>query len=291
MDIRKLQIFVRVAELGSFSQAAVSLHMAQPAVSIAIRKLEQSLGVALMDRASRRVLLTAEGRELLDRARRILADVEELKHAVAARDQLLEGELSIACPSMLATYFLPDLLTGFLSEHVGLRASVIQAGTARVEQMLLQDEVEIGVTTADAGEHRETLERIPLLRQSMLLCVTPDHPWSGRKRIRIEELDGAAMVLYESGYFIRSQLDDQCRKAAVTPDIRLQSNFLPLLLHMVRCGMGSTVGLDILAQREPDIIGIPLSPAMHIEVALAKRRGRTISRANQAFLDWAAFRL
>ena len=92
MDLRKLEIFVRVAELGSFSQAAQSLHMAQPAVSIAVRKLEESLDVVLFDRSGRRVELTAEGRNLLQRAQLILRDVAELKQSTSGMKNLILPE-------------------------------------------------------------------------------------------------------------------------------------------------------------------------------------------------------
>jgi DNA-binding transcriptional LysR family regulator len=291
MDFRKLQIFTRVAELESFSQAALSLHMAQPAVSIAVRKLEESLGVTLFDRSGRKVSLTAEGHNLLGPTQAILQQVEDLQQASSDMEQLLQGELGIACPSMLATYFLPDLLSEFLTEHPGLRASVIQAGTARIEQMILNDEVEIGVTTTHESGVIDDLELVPLLKQSMLLCVTRDHPWAERRSIPITELQGSPMAVYESGYFIRSKLDQLCAEKNIQPDYRLQSNFLPLLLRMVRQGIGSTVGLPIMTDQESDLVGIPITPPAELSVGLAKRKGRTISRANQAFLDWVAFKL
>ena len=94
------------------------------------------------------------------------------------------------------------------------------------------------------------------------------------------------MVVYESGYFIRAKLDQLCAEHSIKPDFRMQSNFLPLLLKMVKQGMGTTVGLRIMAEEEPGIVGIPLTPRTEVSMALAKRKGRTISRANQAFLDW-----
>ena len=100
MDLRKLDIFTRVARLKSFSRAAEDLHMAQPAVSIAVRKLEESLGVTLLDRSGRQVTLTAEGSVVLARADVILRETEELLRTSDAMGQLLQGELNIACPSM-----------------------------------------------------------------------------------------------------------------------------------------------------------------------------------------------
>jgi DNA-binding transcriptional LysR family regulator len=290
MDLRKLEIFARVAELGNFSKAAESLHMAQPAVSIAVRKLEEELQTRLFDRSGRQIKITAEGAVLLEKARRILREVEDLGSSAGSMKGLMSGELTIACPSMLATYFLPELLSGFLSKHPGLKAAVTQAGTTRVEQMLRDDEIEIGITTSSASTEGD-LEIIPLVREEIVLCVAASHPWAARKNIAIEELDQSPMVVYESGYFIRSKLDQLCAAKGVKPDIRMQTNFLPLLTKMVKEGLGSTVGLKIMGAEEPGITGVTLKPRSEINMGLAKRRGRTISRANQAFLDWAAKRL
>jgi DNA-binding transcriptional LysR family regulator len=290
MDLRKLEIFARVAELGNFSKAAESLHMAQPAVSIAVRKLEEELQTRLFDRSGRQTKITAEGAVLLEKARRILREVEDLGSSAGSMKGLMSGELTIACPSMLATYFLPELLSGFLSKHPGLKAAVTQAGTTRVEQMLRDDEIEIGITTSSASTEGD-LEIIPLVREEIVLCVAASHPWAARKNIAIEELDQSPMVVYESGYFIRSKLDQLCAAKGVKPDIRMQTNFLPLLTKMVKEGLGSTVGLKIMGAEEPGITGVTLKPRSEINMGLAKRRGRTISRANQAFLDWAAKRL
>jgi LysR family transcriptional regulator, cyn operon transcriptional activator len=291
MDLRKLEIFLRVAQLNNFSRAAESLHMAQPAVSIAIRKLEESLQTRLFDRGARQVTLTAEGRYLRERAQAILRDIDELSASVNAMNKLLSGELTLACPSMLATYFLPDLLSGFLGIHPGLKASVTQAGTARVEQMLLDEEIEIGVISSAPGPASTELELTPLISDEMVLCVAQNHPWAGREVVDIAELHESQMVLYESGYFVRARLDQLCADHGIKPDIRMQSNFLPLLVKMVNEGLGSTVGLKMMGDNEPAMVGISLQPTTTVDMALAKRRGRTISRANQAFLDWVAFTL
>jgi DNA-binding transcriptional LysR family regulator len=122
----------------------------------------------------------------------------------------------------------------------------------------------------------------------MVICVAGDHPWSGRRFVRLADLQDTPMVVYESGYFIRERIDALCREAGVRPDLRLQSNFLPLLVRMVTRGLGVTVGLRIMAEQEPGIVGLPLRPTAAVPMALARRRGRVISRANQAFLDWLA---
>ncbi len=284
MDLRKLEIFACVAELQSFSKAAEKLHMAQPAVSIAVRKLEEELNHQLLERHKHSIRLTSQGQIALKKAQEILQQVDELKDSMGELDNLLRGELSIACPSMLATYYFPDLLGNFLGQHPGLTASIIQAGTPKIETMLLKDEVELGVITVQ-GKH-EGLEVIPLIKQQIVVCVGEGHPLKDRKRINIKQLNTASMVLYQEDYFIRQKLDKLCKQENVTLDIRMQSNFLPLLTGMVKNNLGATVGLEMMANQEAGIYGIQLQPKMEIQMAVARRKGRNISPANQAFLDW-----
>ncbi|MEM8564141.1 MAG: LysR family transcriptional regulator [Pseudomonadota bacterium] len=288
MEFRKLEIFSRVAQLKNFSAAARSLHMAQPAVSIAVQKLEQELGLRLLDRTGREVRLTAEGKTLLLQAQAILQQVEELRSTNTALQGLLQGELSIACPSMLATYLLPDILSRFLHDHPGLQASVTQAGTGRIEEMLLADDIEVGVITSSEPEIDPRLDCVPLVNEQMVLCMSLTHAWANRKQVKISELHETPMVVYESGYFIRSTLDRMCEQQGVAPVYRMQTNFLPLLLSLVKQGLGTTVGLRIMAAEEPGLRGVPISPRVRVSMFLAKRRDRPISIANQAFMDWAA---
>jgi len=288
MDLRKLEIFAVVAREGSFTRAAAALHLAQPAVSIAVRKLEASLDCTLFERGTRQTTLTADGRRVLEQAVEILDRVGELRTTMGARRGLLEGEIVIACPSMLATYYLPELLGDFLSQFPGLTASVTQAGTRAIESMLLDDRVELGITTLDGDGTPAELEVLPLVRVQIVVCVADDHPWAGRARLPVTLLDGVPMVAYDGDYSIRQRLDALCAARGVRPQFRLETNFLPLITTMVRQGVGCTVGLDLLAEQEPGLTGLPLTPRQHLTLAIAKRSGRRISRANQAFMDWVA---
>ena len=160
-----------------------------------------------------------------------------------------------------------------------------------MEQLLLEDAIEIGVTTSNDPALVPELELVPLISEQIVLCMAADHPWAKRRYISLKDLDGSPMAVYESGYFIRNKLDQLCHEQGVRPEYRMQSNFLPLLVRVVKQGLGTTVGLKVMAEEEPGIVGVPLSPRLELDMALAKRRGRIISRANQAFLDWVAFKL
>ncbi|MBU3069372.1 LysR family transcriptional regulator [Aestuariicella sp. G3-2] len=284
MDLRKLEIFVQVARLKNFSKAAQVLHMAQPPVSIAVRKLEEELGTELLIRDKRTLALTHEGETVLAQAEVILRQVEDLKETVGDYQGLLRGELNLACPAMAGTYLLPQLLGEFLDLHSGLTAAVTQAGTHKIEQLLLNDEIELGVVTS--LEDHKNLDVVPLVTETMMLCVGSESPFRDRRSVAVSELAAVPMILYERDYFIRKSFDVMCEDRGVEPDIRLQTNYLPLISKLVKQNHGATVGLKMMAQQEPGIHAVPLEPAISVNLGIARRKGRTISRANQAFIDW-----
>ncbi|MGH1372729.1 MAG: LysR family transcriptional regulator [Cellvibrionaceae bacterium] len=288
MDLRKLQIFVAVVTEGNFSRAAERLYMAQPPVSIAVKKLEQQLGATLLIRDRKQLSLTPEGREVFEQAKCILQQVDDLSQSVGEYSQLLRGELKLACPSMVGTYFLPDVLGAFLDLHPGLTASVTQAGTQKIEQMILNDDIELGVVTQTDLDL--DLEVVPLLSETICVCVAAKHPLRQKAVLKVSDLDQLPMVLYQSDYFIRRRLDVLCGVEGIEPDIRLQTNYLPLIAKMVKQNRGATVALSMMAEQEAGLHALPLDPQESIEIGIAYRRGRQLSKANRGFVDWLSQR-
>lgn len=286
MDIKRLRVFVAVVEEGGFSAAARKLHMAQPAVSIAIRKLEEELHVELFDASARRKQLTYEGERLLLHAREVLRQVEQLENELRGLSGTLVGQLTVACPSMLATYFLPDLLGQFMTQHPRLTASISQQGTQDIERKLRQREIDLGVIVGDVSNSDPELELIPLVDERLCLAVNEDHEFAKRPFVRYEQLHNIPMFIYESGYFIREAFLRECARTGVQPDLRLQANFLPLLVRMARNGAGVTLGLQLMREQEKGLCLVPLVPASTLTLLLARPRDKSISIANQAFFDW-----
>ena len=151
---------------------------------------------------------------------------------------------------------------------------------------MLNKEIELGVISLTDDKHHDDLEILSLVDEQVVVCMAAGHEWQNRKSINIKQLNASPMVIYEKDYFIRKTLDQLCQQHAVVPDIRIQTNFLPLIIRTVKQGLGTTIGLSMIAREEDGIIGVPLSPRTDIKMAIAKRRDRVISRANQTFMDW-----
>lgn len=284
MDIRKLSIFEAVARLRSFSRAAEALHMAQPAVSIAVRKLEENCGGALLTRDRKGIDLTAKGEALYQRAVKLLADMEALEAFIASTDKRLEGRLSLSSPAMLASYCLPALIAEFIRQHPGISTTVQQEGTRKIREMLLADDIELGFISAD--DQDIGLDYVPLIRQNIVLFVSSENPLAQASELGFDALDTLPIIAYEKSYFLRQLFDKACLEAGVSPAIHAETNFLPLMLEMVRNTEAVGIGLEMMTRAEKGIRAIPLLPAKRMELGCAVRAGRRLSEPNRLFFDW-----
>lgn len=284
MDIRQLQIFRSVAQNLSFSQAAESLFIAQPAISIAIKKLEAELNTPLFNRNRKQVSLTPEGRALLNHANTILKQVADAKNEMQALRGLERGEVRIAMPAMNGAYHFPALFAQFMQRHPSLQIYVEEEGTRKVEQHLEDGSIDLGVVILDQAP--DTLEVHPLIDEEMVVCVAPEHRFSGLKKITAEEFFEENLILVKEGYFLRETIDRLAIAAQRTPKILFQSNLMLLIKRMVLSNLGISTCLKFVLKEETELKGISFDPPIILRMGLAWKRGHYLSSANRAFVDF-----
>src|SRR5690554_2471631 len=153
-DLRVLHVFITVAERAGFSRAARELHVAQSAVSQTIANLERQLGLILFHRHGRRITLTPEGKVLYTHAQDLLERATTVHLAMQELHGLVKGEVRIGIPSMLGSYYFPPLLMGFKTQYPGIRLTVVEAGARRLQRMISDGELDLGVVIDDRSEER-----------------------------------------------------------------------------------------------------------------------------------------
>lgn len=286
MDLKQLRYFRTVAELGGFTAAANRLHVAQPAVSIAIRKLEAELGLTLLRRGERQVTTTPEGAVLLRHARELLARAAAAELEMQELHGLAKGEVRVGIPSILGSYYFPPLLMAFKHRHPALRLSVIEAGTRSLQQMILDGELDLGVVVPDPPAPE--LESRRFLREEMVVCVPAEHPLAERAALTVEEFFGQELVVFKEGYFLREFVERCAREHRRTPRIAFETNLIGLTKAIVRNGFGITTLLRMVLEqdRDSDLRAIPFQTPMHFELSLAWKRGGYLSRADRAFVEF-----
>ncbi len=282
-DLRALRYFLAVADQGGFTRAARELHVAQSAVSQTVANLEARLELTLFHRHERRISLTPEGELLRVQARELLEHAEGVGLAMREVHGLVKGEVRIGIPSMLGSYYFPPLLMGFKARHPGIRLTVIEAGTRRLQEMIASGELDLGVITSD--DSNQQLERRPLLREEMVVCVPLEHRFAGRTAIDAAEVFEEPLVLFQDGYFHREFVDRLATELHLEPKIAFQSNLIPLTKAIVRQGFGITTFLRRVIS-ENDLVAVSLSPPAYLDLSLAWGKGAYLSRAESAFVDF-----
>lgn len=285
LDLRQLRYFRAVATEGSVTGAARALGVAQPAVSVALRRLETALDARLVNRGERGTSLTAEGAVLLRHAVDILDRADAAEVALAEMRGLVRGEVAVGVPSMMGSYFFPPILMGFKFRHPGVKLVVYEAGGTEMERMLHDRDLGLGVVVGRAATGLVTR---PFLREEMVVCVPADHPFAHRRAVEYEAFLGEELVLLQSGYFHRAFIDRISAECGVTPRIGFESNLITLNLAIVRQGFGITTLLRLVLDTVPDegLVAVPFEPPVHLDLSLAWREGAYLSHAERAFVDY-----
>ena len=211
MDLRQLEIFVKVAELKSFSKAAQALRLTQPTVSEHIRTLEQELGVRLLDRLGRGAEATRAGQLLLSHATRMLQLQRETLQAMDSFQGRLAGDLHVAASTIPGEYVLPALIGRFKEKFPDIVVSLLIGDTRAVVDWVIDGRAEVAVVGAKLA-HR-AIEYRELMPDELVVAVPVVHPWHGKKEIALADLRAEPMLLREQGSGTRTAFESALAQA------------------------------------------------------------------------------
>ncbi|MFP8967603.1 LysR family transcriptional regulator [Pokkaliibacter sp. CJK22405] len=284
MEIKPLRYFYEVARLGSFTRAAEQLKLAQPAVSMAIRKLEAELELTLFHRHERTIALTDEGKRLFEQAGRILQVVQDAQLEMQELKGLTQGTVRVGIPSMLGSFHFPPILMAFKHRYPNLTFSVQEGGTWQLQQMLEKGELDLAVIESELVPPE--LEARTILREEMLVTVSRDHRFADTSSVTLQEFFQEELVMFRQGYFHRKVLDRLAGEVGCTPNISFETNLVPLIRSIVKHGFGISTLLKMAIEDDPELITLSFNPPIILDLCLAWRREGYLSRANQAFVDF-----
>jgi DNA-binding transcriptional LysR family regulator len=284
LDYKALSYFYQVARLGSFTQAADSLGIAQSAVSMAVKRLEQSLDLMLFHRTDRKIALTTEGERLFLQAERILRAMEDADLEMEELKGLIKGRVQLGTPSMLGSYFFPPIIMAFKHRHPELSFSVFEGGAWELQKMLEKGELDLAVIEAE--EASSDLETRPLLKDEMRVVVPREHAFATRSSVTFADFLQQDLVIFRQGYFHRKMIDRMSQESGIEPNICFETNLLPLIRSIVKQGFGISTLLQMAVEPEADLLSLPFNPPIQLDLRLAWRRDGYLSHANRAFVEF-----
>lgn len=297
MTLTELRYIVAVARERHFGRAAEACFASQPTLSVAVKKLEEELGVALFERRANDVAVTAPGERIIEQAQRVLEEVESLRQLAAAGQDPLAAPLRLGAIYTIGPYLLPYLIPALRKRAPKMPLRVEENFTAVLSERLRQGELDAIIISLPFEE--PGILTLPLYDEPFVVALPADHPWTGRKSIKAADLPQESLLLLGSGHCFRDQVLKVCpalnRSSAGGMQKTLEGSSLETIRHMVASGAGITVlpcsSVATTAGPERRLLATRpfASPAPSRRVALAWRksfpRPQAIEALRQALVD------
>jgi DNA-binding transcriptional LysR family regulator len=287
MDLNQLETFLAVLDNGSFSRAAERLNRTQPAVSLAIKRLEVEVGESLFDRTSKGGTLTEAGRSLGSYARRMLNLREEAFAAVRELQGLFRGRLSIGANESTSQFLLPPLLLAYRREHPAIKIEVFRNLSERIPGELLERNLDFGFLSYEPSDPR--LVSKVIARDEMTLVVSMDHPLSKRKDLRIRDLGAFTFLAHNARTPSRERVVQSFIDAGVPLNISMELDSLNTIIDFVGQGLGAAILPSLAVKQSIEaglLVRVPVSDLeVHRVLRIVHRKEQTLSSAAKAFLE------
>jgi DNA-binding transcriptional LysR family regulator len=285
-DLNDLLAFRAVAELANFRKAAESVHLSQPAFSRRIDKLEQALGVRLLERTTRRVELTTVGREFERKVRDLLDELDTTLLAVRGVAATRMGEVTVACVPSTVNYYLTQVIQRYHADNPKVRVRVFDAGANEVLAAVARSEADFGLTFI--GSQEGDIEFRPLLEERFVAACRRDHPIASLPRVSWAQLSAYDYIAVGRTSGNRLLLDQALAAARLKPQSIYETQHVTAALGLVEAGLGiaAVPSMAMPAKGHPVLVSVPLvEPAVTRRIGLIRRRNRSLSPAAQRLFD------
>lgn len=239
MNIRDLQYLIALIDHRHFGKAAEACFVSQPALSMQIKKLEQYLGVQLLERTNKSVMMTPIGAELGEHARQVIRQIETIRDIARSAADPFGGELKLGIFPTLAPYLLPQIMPRLSEKFPRLSLLLREEQTALLIDKLRNGQIDAALLALPVEENHFTT--VSLFSEEFLLAVPEGHDFARRKSIDQKELAGEQLLLLEDGHCLREQALSFCYRLRAKENQNFRATSLETLRHMVAAGVGMTL--------------------------------------------------
>lgn len=270
MNIRDFKYLIAISDYGHFGKAAEACFVSQPALSMQIKKLEETLGVVLIERDNKHIYFTEIGKLIVQQAREIIERVDSIQHIAAQSKDPFCSDLHIGIIPTLAPYLLPLIIPNLSKLYPKLNLYLIEDITPNLVTKLMEGKLDAALLALPIDSN---LVAIPLFEEDFLLATPCNHPLSKYKTIHLADLENKTLLLLEEGHCLRDQALAVCNKAQASEANTFRATSLETLRHMVASGVGMTLLPKLACRGNDGVCYIPFSsPTPHRTIGIIWRK-------------------
>ncbi len=286
MEMTQLEFFLQVIAEGSFSKAADAVGRTQPAVSIAIRRLEEEVGAPLFDRSQKTPTLTEAGQRIQDYAQRILTLRDQARGAVAELRELKRGLVRVGANESTSLYLLPQIILAFREKHPDVKVEIYRHVSERLPREVLERNVDFAVLAFEPVDR--DLESFCVLRDELSLILNPEHPLAKRKEVTVEELGRESFLAHNVKTASRNKVIEVFAEHHTPLNITLELATVETIKRFVQLNVGLAFVPHMCVGEELErgtLATVPVQGLTYVRTLWAThRRNATHSHAAAAFL-------
>jgi len=287
MELSQLEFFVTVVEEGGFSKAAERVFRTQPAVSIAIRRLEEELGAALFERSQKSPVLTDAGELFYDYAQRILSLRDQALGVLGELRSLKRGRVRIGANESTSLYLLPHLILQYRSQYPNVLVEIFRHVSDRLPREVLDRNVDLALMAYEPVDAE--LESFPVLQDPLVLIVHPEHPLAHRASVKVEELSQESFLAHNVKTGSRYKVTQTFAQHHTPLNITLELATIETIKRFVQLKIGVAFVPRMCVEEELErgsLKSIPVEDLVYVRTLWATHRcGVELSPASEAFLE------
>lgn len=284
MELRQLEYFLMVSKAGSFTHAAARLYVSQPAVTNAIRGLEDELGVQLFDRSQKQAFLTTEGKVFFKHVEMLMHGVSNTIFEINELKNLNNGVLTLGITPIAGMYPIPNLLERYRIKHPNIQIKFIEGNVSEVQKSLIDNESDLGFVIL--GDNNILIDYRRLSSQELIVCCSKEHTFHKKNSIELSDLVNEPLILLTQSCLLHKIIIKEFERLNTLPQIVFESNHIQTIKGLVACNAGLTILPQALCDNS--LINIPLNTPLTIDIAIAIKKNKYISHAAQGLLNLAA---
>lgn len=283
MELRQLECFLMVSKVNSFTRAAERLYISQPAVTNAIRNLEDELGIQLFDRTQKQAFLTTEGQIFYKHVENIMHGVANTIFEINELKNLNNGVITLGITPTAGMYPIPQILERFRAKYPNIQVTFVEEDVSEIEKLLIDDKVDLGFIIT--GYNNNLISYTPLASQELVVCCSKDHAFRKKNSIELSDLVNEPLILLAKNCLLRTLIVREFEKINTLPQIVFESTHIQTIKGLVACNAGLTILPQDLC--DSSLINIPLRTPIMVDVAFALKKSKHQSHAAQAFVNLA----
>jgi len=248
MNLERLKVFQKVAELGSFTGAAEALYLTQPSISKHIKAMEEYYHAPLFIRTGHRITITPAGDKLLQYVNEIINLSEEARAALETIRETTSVTLRIGTSMTVGVYFLPGILSGFKKEFPNIKVSMNVNNSTRVSESVMAGTIDLGLVGAMSSS--PMLVYLPFCSENLILIVGANHQWAQSPPCSPRDMEGQLFLLREKGSGMRQILDNMFSECGFNPEKVMELSNTEMIIRLVETGMGVSIVSEYAVARE-----------------------------------------